>query len=128
MQRKIAMRFVSSCARLASVCALALLPTLAAAEDWQVLDGAAITAALTARTLVYDGGATQTFNADGSTLYTAGEPSTGGWRVEGNQYCSVWPPSDRWDCYDIARSADGLDIRFKAAGGSETVGRYQNGN
>jgi hypothetical protein len=44
--------------------------------------------------------------------------------VQGDLYCSVWPPSDRWDCYDIARSARGLDIRFTGDDGSVTVGRY----
>jgi hypothetical protein len=44
--------------------------------------------------------------------------------VQGDLYCSVWPPSDRWDCHDVARSARGLDIRFTGDDGSVTVGRY----
>ena len=108
---------------LASLASLAFA-TLAQAQDWQALDAAAITDALNARVLSYPDGATQQFNKGGSTVYTTDQPSSGQWRVEANQYCSVWPPSDRWSCYDVARSADGLDIRFTAGDGSESVGRY----
>jgi hypothetical protein len=103
---------------------MALMPSVAMAEDWHPLDATTLTAALTARTVAYAGGATQQFNEGGSTIYTTTTPSTGAWRVEGTQYCSQWPPSDRWSCYDVARSADGLDLRFTAGDGSETIGRY----
>lgn len=95
-----------------------------AEEGWQPLSGPQITAALAARHLVYDGGATQQFDQDGSTTYDAGSPSLGRWRVEGDRYCSVWPPSDLWACYAVDRSADGLDLRFTAGDGSSSVGRY----
>lgn len=104
--------------------ALTFLPTIAVAEDWQLLDATTLNAALTARTVAYTGGATQQFNADGSTTYTTDHPSHGAWRIDGTQYCSQWPPSDRWACYEVARSADGLDLRFTAGDGSESVGRY----
>ncbi len=94
----------------------------AAAEDWQVLRGDAVRQALAARVLAYDGGATQNFFADGRTLYDSGSPSWGLWRVDGDLYCSQWPPADRWDCYAVERN--GLDIRFVAAGGNTTIGRY----
>ena len=103
---------------------VALGPTTATAEDWQPLDAPAITLALTARTLAYKDGATQQFNADGSTIYTTDRDSIGAWRVEGPQYCSQWPPSDRWSCYDMTVSESGLDLRFTASDGSESVGRY----
>ena len=103
---------------------LAVLPAMALAQDWQPLDAASLKAALTARTMAYDGGATQQFNADGSTIYTTDHPSTGAWRIDGPQYCSQWPPSDRWSCYTVARSEDGLDLRFTAGDGGESVGRY----
>ena len=99
-------------------------PHLRLGRNWQPLDAPAITLALTARTLAYKDGATQRFNEDASTIYTTTHPSTGAWRVERNQYCSQWPPSDRWSCYDVARSADGLDLRFTAGDGSGSVGRY----
>ena len=103
---------------------VALAPTTAMAEDWQPLDAPAATLAPTARTVAYDDGATQQFNTDGSTIYTTTNPSAGAWRVERNQYCSQWPPSDRWSCYNVARSEGGLDLRFTAGDGSESVGRY----
>ena len=97
-------------------------PAAAEAEDWRALDGAAITAALTARVLGYEGGGQQDFKADGTTIYDAGKPSLGRWGVRGDQYCSVWPPSEVWAYYDVA--ASGLKIRFRAADGSETLGTY----
>lgn len=110
--------------RLACLLPLALLPSIAMADDWQSLDAPAIKAALTARLLIYTDGATQQFNADGSTTYTTTRMSYGTWRIEANQYCSQWPPSDRWSCYDMAVSESGLDLRFRAGDGSESVGRY----
>ena len=103
---------------------LYLPPTSAQADDWQPLDAPTIKSALTARTLAYAGGATQQFNADGSTTYTTDHASSGTWRIDGTKYCSLWPPSDRWSCYDMARSPDGLDLRFIAGDGSSSVGRY----
>ncbi|WP_461425456.1 hypothetical protein [Gymnodinialimonas sp.] len=75
----------------------------AQADAWEALDGASLVAALTDRTVTYDTGATQHFYASGRTLYTHGEPSWGSWRAENNQYCSNWPPSPTWDCYDVFR-------------------------
>lgn len=106
-----------------AVC-LVLSGPMQVADGWNALTGAEIVTALTARHLVYEGGATQQFNADGSTIYEDGSVSSGRWRVEGDLYCSVWPPSDRWTCYGVARSADGLDLQFVAGDGSVTVGRY----
>ena len=95
----------------------------ALAEDWQVLDGAGINAALTARVLGYDPATQQDFKADGTTLYHAGgKDSAGRWEVRGDQYCSVWPPSDHWACYDVAVA--GNKVKFVAEDGSETVGGY----
>lgn len=96
----------------------------ALADDWRKLDGAAITQALLARVLGYDDGATQNFHADGATSYDAGSVSRGYWRVTGDQYCSLWPPSDRWECYGVEAEAAGLDLRFVAKNGSRTQGRY----
>ncbi len=101
-----------------------LAPTTAMAENWHPLDAPAIAQALTARVVAYKDGATQQFNADGSTTYTTTHPSHGAWRVTGPQYCSQWPPSDKWSCYDMAVSENGLDLRFTAGDGSESVGRY----
>jgi hypothetical protein len=109
-----------------TVLAMLLLAGPAMAEDWARLDGPGITAALTARVLGYEGGATQNFYADGRTLYeSGGSPSWGTWRVEGDRYCSRWPPRDAWDCYAVEAEARGLDLRFVGEGGAVTTGRYQ---
>jgi hypothetical protein len=99
-------------------------PCAGLAEDWTPLDGPAITAALSARVLAYPGGDTQNFFADRRTLYEGGSAQWGQWRVQGDRYCSQWPPSDRWDCYAIDRAAGGLDLRFRPDRGAPTVGRY----
>ena len=100
---------------------LVCLACPAAAEDWVALTGPEITQALTSRVLGYPDGTLQDFKSGGQTIAGSGE---GRWRVQGDLYCSVWPPSDRWSCYGVARSAGGLDISFTGDDGSVTVGRY----
>lgn len=100
-----------------------LLATPALAEDWKALDGPGITAALSARVLQYEDGSTQNFFTDGRTLYEAGGgESWGKWWVEGDQYCSTWPPSDVPACYGV--EAQGLEVRFTSKGGDVSLGRY----
>lgn len=101
--------------------ALLLAPLALWAEDWPVMTGDQITAALTDRDLVYEN-ATQRFYASGRTLYNAGQDSWGYWAVRGDQYCSQWPPADGWDCYGMAQSGDVL--RFIGVDGSFTDGSY----
>jgi hypothetical protein len=95
----------------------------ALAQEWIALDGAEITTALTDRNVTY-GDATQKFYASGRTLYNAGEDSWGYWRVEGNQYCSQWPPGESWDCYRLEKTADGVKIRFLDPENRPFVGIY----
>ena len=93
------------------------------AADWQDLTGPEIATALGARVLQYKDGAMQNFFADGRSLYEAGAgESWGRWRVTGDQYCSVWPPSETWVCYDVQRL--GLEIRFTGHSGDPVVGHY----
>ena len=83
------------------------LPNLAAA-DWIALSGAEIRRALEGRVLQYDT-AVQDFRASGKTLYTSnGRDSWGNWRIEGDLYCSQWPPQDLWACYGMDRRGDQL--------------------
>ncbi|MFM2389920.1 MAG: hypothetical protein RLZZ437_1475 [Pseudomonadota bacterium] len=96
-----------------------MMPCAAFAEDWTWLTGPEITTALTGRVVLYDGDHRQEFMADGRTLY---DDRWGYWRVEGDRYCSQWPPSDRWTCYDVAQN--GLEVRFQADDGSTVTGRY----
>ncbi len=108
-----------------------LSPGSVGAETWQVLSGAQIDAALNGRALVYVDRAdpdrlvdtTQDFRASGRTLYTyKGRESWGYWRVQGDQYCSQWPPNDLWACYDMERQ--GVRIRFVGQGGDITEAVY----
>ena len=100
------------------VLVLGMLPGLAWAEDWQVLDGPGIVAALSSRVVQYESGAAQNFFDDGRTLYEGPGALWGKWRVQGAQYCAIWPQSHRWACYPVARR--GLQVRFGAA----LVGQY----
>jgi hypothetical protein len=103
---------------------LALIPGLAMAEDWQPLRGDQVRAALEGRNLVYDSGAKQDFHASGRTLYNAGRNSWGNWRVEGDQYCSQWPPSDLWACYDLLLAPNERQVRFVGNSGEVTDAAY----
>ena len=85
------------------------------------LDAAGITAALTGKTLAYDDGTKQLFQADGQTIFDNGRQSLGHWAVRGDQYCSVWPPGEHWACYDVTQNADGV-VRFVAGDGSASAG------
>ena len=52
--------------------------------------------------------ARQFFNHNGETPYIdeVGTKTSGRWLVRGDQYCSQWPPSDRYVCYSVERSVD----------------------
>ncbi|MFT5000089.1 MAG: hypothetical protein ACI861_000845 [Paracoccaceae bacterium] len=94
------------------------------AKDWLALDGSEITTALSGKNLKYEG-ATQKFFPSGRTLYNAGEDSWGYWRVEGNLYCSQWPPGQSWDCYRMEKSENGSQIRFLDVEGRPFVGKFE---
>jgi hypothetical protein len=64
----------------------------------------------------------QVFRKSGATFtvdLTTHQQSQGSWKVEGDQYCSVWPPSSYWTCYDVHRVNDGVD--FVSSSGSHYV-------
>lgn len=93
----------------------------ALADDWVPLTGSQISEALTDRRLQY-ASAWQEFRSSGRTLYHAGADSWGYWRVQGDQYCSQWPPSDLLACYTMDRSGDRL--RFVGQGDDITEAVY----
>lgn len=104
--------------------ALAVSSMAAVSGEPEAMTGSEIHEALAGRSLIYDGsGATQSFARNGYTEYNSGRPSAGSWGVRGDQYCSVWPPSDVWSCYTMERDEETL--RFIGAGGDVTVGRYR---
>ena len=100
----------------------AIFPLEIAAQEFVLLSGRQIEHALTGRAVVYADGATQDFRDTGRTLYNAGRDSWGYWAVRGDQYCSQWPPTDGWYCYDV--SLNGEVIRFIADDGGFTTGTY----
>lgn len=95
---------------------------LGAEEGFERLNGDQVLEALMGRKLSYDGGIWQTFDPSMRTTYFSGRPSAGTWAVRGDQYCSVWPPSDHWACYDMERKGD--TIRFIGSTGEITDGVY----
>ncbi len=62
----------------------------------------------------------QIFQSSGVTHFIVnGDVQTGRWRVEKDQYCSNWPPTEHWDCYDILQS--GETLIFLSAQGARYV-------
>jgi hypothetical protein len=105
--------------------------TFTGASAGEKLSGAQIEAALTDSTAWYTPlsptSARQYFHKNGETPYidAKGEKTYGEWMVRGDQYCSVWPPSDRWTCYDLEKGAlaDGTPtFTFVSGGGGK---RYE---
>lgn len=106
-----------------------------ALQNLRVDDGDPVTTehiaiAVTSRSLVYDDGATQTFEPGGRTTYVAHEQrSRGQWYVDSEgRFCSFWPPSYR-ACYDlhwIVEKGRIVGLRFtERERRSVFVGRYR---
>ncbi len=74
---------------------LALTGGARAESGWVPLAGDAALTALSGHTLSYPAGATQSFAPSGDTSYDSGHLQAGRWRIDGDRYCSVWPPSDQ---------------------------------
>jgi hypothetical protein len=83
------------------------LGTAAQAEE-RPMSGTEIRAALTdkwMRSTDPERPSMQLFLVNGSTHYAQGTAtSVGRWEVRGDQYCSVWPPSTAWECYDMTQN------------------------
>ncbi len=99
------------------------------ADDGADVDPEQIPVALTAGTLLFDDGATQVFGTDGTTTYTErGRPSEGTWYVEGQSFCSFWPPSYT-GCYHITWLVEAghiAGLRFDdLTNPTQFIGRYQ---
>lgn len=92
------------------------------------LTGPEIEAALTNHTVEgEDGGRRwqQIFQPAGNTFYSMdGNQSQGHWQVRGDQYCSQWPPSEAWSCYNI--QSDGTALVFISASGKRLTGHIAN--
>lgn len=101
-----------------------------AAQNGAPVPAEHIPAAVTAGSLVYSDGATQTFNPDGSTRYfEAGRQTEGTWSVdESGHFCSFWPPSYRasYDLEWVVEEEQVVGLRFSdRRSGARFDGRYQ---
>ncbi len=77
------------------------------AAEGRPLFGPGIAQLLTGAEVIGEG-TRQKFYESGRTLYNDGRDSWGYWRVEGDRYCSQWPPQEGWICYDMrVREQDG---------------------
>ena len=104
-------------------------------DDVKAVDGEPVVASLipravTAGELVFDDGATQTFDVTGGTSYVEadGRGTHGEWCVDDDgRFCSFWPPSYR-GCYDLQWIVEGeaiVGLRFTELGrGTRFDGRY----
>ena len=69
--------------------------------------------------ILYAKDAEQIFQKSGVTFYSAGgNQSQGNWKIEGEKYCSQWPPNQAWACYDVMQ--DGNKITFISKDGDRT--------
>jgi hypothetical protein len=99
---------------LCSAFALMIAPLHA---DDRKLNGSEITAVLTDTVLSAKTDTTQRFQKSGVTFYSEnGSQSQGFWKVDGDKYCSQWPPNTAWPCYDVLQ--DGSKITFVSASGN----------
>ena len=107
------------------ICVLALIwPVAGLADEWQrVVNDEGVTEALAGRTLQYDPLTMQHFGKLGDTQYITERAADGRWAARGGQYCSVWPPSDTWACYDLYLNGD--QVRFVGADRSVSEGTYR---
>ena len=105
----------------------ALLMTGKAQADGAKLTGAEITSTLSEKeTVGTDNGkaSSQIFRVGGATFYSVGDnQTTGNWKVEGDKYCSVWPPSENWVCYDVFR--EGSSVTFVSPSGKASSYRLK---
>ena len=102
----------------------ACLPSLGAADEFlPLLSNEAIIEALADETLIYDAYTLQHFAANGSTQFITERLSNGRWDARDGQYCSTWPPSDTWACYDVQVSGD--VVRFIGSDESVSEGTYR---
>jgi hypothetical protein len=104
-------------------------------EDVEVVDGepvavSLIPLAVTAGELLFDDGATQSFEVGGDTSYIEadGRPTEGKWYVDRDgRFCSSWSPTYR-ACYDLRWIVEGDEIVglsfIELSRGTRFDGRY----
>jgi hypothetical protein len=69
--------------------------------------------------ILYGKDVEQIFQKSGVTFYlSGGNQSQGNWKIDGEKYCSQWPPNEAWACYDMTQ--DGNKITFISKDGNRT--------
>lgn len=98
---------------------LASLFTICTAQAAEIkLSGAEMQATLYDK-ILYGKDIEQIFQKSGATFYSAGGgQSQGNWKIDGEKYCSQWPPNEAWACYDMTQ--DGNKITFISKDGNRT--------
>jgi hypothetical protein len=87
---------------------LGLLSSSACAAEMK-LNGPEISAGLGDVSLYAGDAIEQIFQKGGQTVYIDhGSASQGLWKVQSDQYCSQWPPSQSWACYDVMQDGDAI--------------------
>jgi hypothetical protein len=117
----------------ALVMMVAGLPAAALAQEERLLNGAEILESLADHKVIGEKFEQSFGNPSGhesaSTSYWEGNNgSFGRWRVEGNEYCSQWPPAEFWVCYKVAITNHGdgqKQITWIASDGTRYVGRLE---
>ncbi|MEV4622373.1 hypothetical protein AB0J74_27115 [Asanoa sp. NPDC049573] len=105
-------------------------PKVPPAADGDLVAADDMKAALTAGTLVFEDGSTQTFSTDGRTTYIENDrPTEGEWSVvENGKFSSFWPPSYRatYSLRWIIEGDNPVGLRFTDdAQGRRFDGRYR---
>lgn len=114
---------LSACLSLAMAAGLSVQSS-PGAQERPLLD--AEIAALLPTIIIYGDQTRQVFSAAGATTYTfKGRDSYGAWRVDGNRYCSQWPPNTNWDCYSVTHNAEKSQLIWTDAVGNKTVNRTE---
>jgi hypothetical protein len=91
------------------------------------LDGATLKDLLSDVTLTsYETGrkVEQVFQKSGVTFTVEVETklqSTGFWKLEGDKYCSQWPPSEHWSCFDVYGGDQGVVVFVSSLGKRYTM-------
>ena len=68
----------------------------------------------------------QTFSHDGTTSYSEnGRYSAGRWQVQGDKYCSQWPPNTAWACYNVTIDEEAGTIIWQDGSDNPETGTYK---
>ena len=97
---------------------LALFMTSGASVAELKLSGAEMQAMLSDK-ILYAKDVEQIFQKSGTTFYSSGGgQSQGNWKIDGEKYCSQWPPNQAWACYDMTQN--GNKVAFISKDGQRT--------